>query len=51
MKMSLKDMVRLSTPSPFGVRNISEYTFPNVLRIRQMKLQLEKAKDEVLFLK
>lgn len=50
-KMSLKDVVRLSTPSPFGVRTISEYMFPSVLRIREMRLQLEKAKDGVLFLK
>lgn len=50
-KKSLKDVVRLSTPTSFGVRNISEHTLPDVLRIRQMRLQLEKMKDGVLFLK
>lgn len=50
-KKSLKDVVRLSTPTSFGVRNISAHTSPDVLRIRQMRLQLEKAKDGVLFLK
>lgn len=42
-KMSLKDVVRLSTLTPFGVRIISEYTFPQVLRVGRDEIAIRKS--------